>query len=92
MHGNLEPEEKVLGTQNYTVYSKTGCPYCRQIVQVLDHIQASYTVYTLGEHFDKNAFYGEFGNGSTFPQILLNGKKLGGCSDTIKYLQEKKFV
>ena len=37
-------------------------------------------------------FYGEFGNGTTFPQILLNGKKLGGCIDTIKYLQEKKIV
>ena len=80
------------GNQNFTVYSKTGCPYSSKIVQVLDHIKASYTVYSLNEHFDQHAFYGEFGNGTTFPQILLNGKKLGGCIDTIKYLQEKKIV
>ena len=92
MHGNLEPEERVLGTQNYTVYSKDGCPYCSKIIQVLDHINASYTVYSLDEHFDKQAFYGEFGDGTTFPQILLNGNKLGGCSDTIKYLKEKQIV
>jgi len=92
MHGKLEPEERVMESQNYTVYSKSGCPYCSKIVQVLDHIKASYTVYSLDEHFDRQSFYGEFGNGSTFPQILINGKKLGGCSDTIKYLQEKNIV
>ena len=40
--------------QNFTVYSKSGCPYCSKIVEVLDHIKASYTVYSLGEHFDKD--------------------------------------
>ena len=78
--------------QNFKVYSKSGCPYCSKIVEVLDHIKASYTVYSLGEHFDKDSFYGEFGNGTTFPQILLNGKKLGGCVDTIKYLKEEQIV
>ena len=78
--------------QNFTVYSKSGCPYCGKIIQVLDHIKASYTVYSLGEHFDKDSFYGEFGSGTTFPQILLNGKKLGGCVDTIKYLKEEQIV
>ena len=77
--------------QNFTVYSKSGCPYCSKIVEVLNHINASYTVYSLGEHFDKDSFYGEFGNGTTFPQILLNGKKLGGCVDTIKYLKEEQI-
>jgi len=78
--------------QNFTVYSKSGCPYCSKIVEVLNHINASYIVYSLGEHFDKDSFYGEFGNGTTFPQILLNGKKLGGCVDTIKYLKEEQIV
>ena len=41
---------------------------------------------------DKNGFYGEFGEGTTFPQIVLNGKKLGGCSDSIRYLQEKAIL
>ena len=34
----------------------------------------------------------EFGNGTTFPQIVVDGKKLGGCSDSIKYLQEKAIL
>ena len=78
--------------RNFTVYSKTGCPYCGKIIQVLDHIKASYTVYSLNEHFDKDSFYGEFGNGTTFPQILLNGKKLGGCNESVRYLRENKLI
>tara|TARA_B100000427_G_C15510290_1_gene595845 strand:+ start:91 stop:369 length:279 start_codon:yes stop_codon:yes gene_type:complete len=92
MHGNLEPEEKVMFPNNFTVYSKDGCPYCTKIVQVLQLAEVRYVEYKLGRDFERPEFYGEFGQGSTFPQILFNGTKLGGCSDTIKYLQEKKLV
>ena len=34
----------------------------------------------------------EFGNGSTFPQIICNDKKLGGCTDTIQFLKEHQIV
>ena len=77
---------------NFTVYSKDGCPYCEKVKEVLDLTKLNYVVYNLGEHFDKNSFYEEFGNGSTFPQVQVDGKKLGGCVDTIKYLREKKIV
>ena len=40
------------------------------------------------EDFTKEQFYQEFGEGSTFPQIIMNDQRLGGCSDTIKYLKE----
>ena len=49
-------------------------------------------VYTLGKQFDKDAFYGEFGEGSTFPQVVCNGDKLGGCKETIEYLKEKNIL
>ena len=77
---------------NFTVYSKEGCPYCEKVKEVLDLTKHTYVVYNLGEHFDKNSFYEEFGNGSTFPQVQVDGKKLGGCVDTIKYLRENKIV
>ena len=79
-------------TMNFTVYTKDGCPYCTKITQLLDELNQSYVVYNLGKHFNKESFYGEFGQGSTFPQIVLNGKKLGGCSDTIRYFQEENIL
>tara|TARA_B100001778_G_scaffold32016_1_gene23287 strand:+ start:30 stop:272 length:243 start_codon:yes stop_codon:yes gene_type:complete len=77
---------------NFAVYTKEGCPYCDKIKQVLDLTKTSYVVYNLGEQFDKKSFYDEFGEGSTFPQVLVDGKKLGGCIDTIEYLKEKQII
>ena len=77
---------------NFAVYSKKGCPYCEKIKQVLDLTKLSYVVYNLGEHFDKKSFYDEFGEGSTFPQVIVDGQKLGGCIDSIKFLQEKRVI
>ena len=92
MHGNLEPEERVMETKNFAVYSKDGCPYCNKIEQLLELSGLNYVIYKLDKNFDKQSFYGEFGEGSTFPQVVMNGQKLGGCSDTVKYLQEKQLV
>ena len=47
-----------------------------------------HVVYKLGEHFDRKSFYGQFGEGSTFPQVVMNGDNLGGCTETVKYLRE----
>ena len=77
---------------NFAVYSKNGCPYCDKIKQVLDLTNTSYVVYNLGEQFDRESFYDEFGEGSTFPQVLVDGKKLGGCIETIKYLKENQII
>ena len=77
---------------NFAVYSKDGCPYCDKIKQVLDLTNTSYVVYNLGEQFDRESFYDEFGEGSTFPQVIVDGQRIGGCIDSIKFLQEKKVI
>ena len=77
---------------NLTVYSKTGCPYCEKIVDVLELAKLSHRIYTLDVDFNKESFYNEFGDGTTFPQVMLDGKKLGGCVDSIRYLQEKAIL
>ena len=78
--------------QNFAVYSKDGCPYCSKVKQVLDLSGLKYVEYKFGERFDRKSFYDEFGQGATFPQVVVDGNKLGGCTDTVKYLQEKNLV
>ena len=77
---------------NFTVYSKDGCPFCTKVVQVLELAKLNHVVYKLGEHFERDAFYGQFGNGSTFPQVVLNGTNIGGCTEKVQYLKENKLV
>ena len=78
--------------KNFTVYSKDGCTHCEKIEEVLKLAGLNFVTYKLGKNFDKEGFYSEFGEGATFPQVVLNGEKLGGCSNTVKYLQEKQLV
>ncbi len=80
---------------SFTVYSKKGCPYCDKIKMVLNDlsIKRGYPVicYELGTEFTREQFYAEFGEGSTFPQVVFDKKNIGGCSDTVKYLQENNM-
>ena len=76
----------------FTVYSKDGCPYCTKVQQVLELTGLQYVVYKLNTDFTKEGFYAEFGNGSTFPQVIVDDRVLGGCSDTVQYLKEKNLV
>ena len=82
----------------YTIYSKDGCPYCTQVRQVLYLSKQDYTVLKLGTDYTKEEFYGKFGKGSTFPQVILtvegpdDDTHLGGCTETVKYLQENKII
>ena len=77
---------------NFTVFSKEGCPYCDKVKQVLELTNSKFVVYTLGKQFERDAFYGEFGEGSTFPQVVCDGKKLGGTVETVKFLREQKII
>ena len=77
---------------NFAVYSKDDCPYCYKVKQVLELTGSNFVVYNLGEDFTKEEFYSEFGEGSTFPQVICDDKKIGGSVDTIKFLREQQIL
>lgn len=76
----------------FTIYSKNGCPYCEKIKSIFSQRNFEHVVYELNEDFTKDEFYTEFGEGATFPQVILGTNNLGGCVDTIKYLSENKLI
>ena len=77
---------------NFAVYSKDSCPYCYKVKQVLELTGSNFVVYNLGEDFTREEFYSEFGQGSTFPQVICDEKKIGGSVDTIKFLREQQIL
>ena len=77
---------------NVAVFSKPDCPYCDKVKKIFKLTNINCAVYNLDEHFNRDAFVSEFGEGSTFPQVIVDGKKIGGCIDTVKYLKEKNIV
>ena len=79
-------------TMNFTVYSRDGCPYCVKIAEVLQLAELKHVIYKLDRDFDRESFYGQFGQGATFPQVVLNTENLGGCTETVQYLKENNLV
>jgi glutaredoxin len=81
---------------NFTVYSRRLCPWCDKVKKVLEHLSVTkgfpVVIYELDADFTRAEFIAEFGEGSTFPQVIVNEQKLGGCVDTIKYLQENSLI
>jgi len=74
----------------FTVYSKQGCPFCDQIKLLFELNEFKFVEYQLDRDFNRVEFFEQFGEGSTFPQVVLNDSvNLGGCTNTIKYLQEQ---
>ena len=77
---------------NFTVDSREGCPYCEKIKEVMQLAKLQHRVYDLGTDFTREEFYDQFGYGSTFPQVVVDNKNLGGCIDAVKYLREQKII
>lgn len=74
------------------LYTKDDCPYCEKIKTVFTIQNVPYVEYKLGDHFDRDNFISEFGEGSTFPRVLIDGNLIGGASETVKYLMENGIV
>ena len=77
---------------NFKIYTRSGCPYCTKIKQVLSGKGYTYTEQVLNQDFTRENFYAKFGVGSTFPQVLLDSKRLGGCTEAVKYLRENSLL
>lgn len=90
---SINTNQNQKNVMKFTVYSKDGCPYCTKIQQVLQLANLEHVVYKLNVDFNRDGFYTQFGQGSTFPQVVLNDEQnLGGCSETVKFLKEQKLV
>jgi glutaredoxin len=76
----------------YTIYSKDGCPFCTKVQRVLELAEQKHVVLKLGRDYTREEFYSKFGQGSTFPRVLQDEQLLGGCTETVKYLQENKII
>ena len=77
---------------NTAIYTREGCPYCTKIKEVYRSKGWGFAEYKLDVNFTREQFKGEFGQQATFPQVIINGQKKGGCTETVKYLRENQFV
>ena len=73
------------------IYSKTNCMYCDKAVHIAQQMiqeasEHSYDKYMLDEDFTREELLEKFPNARTFPQIVIDGKNIGGYSNFLNYL------
>ncbi len=73
------------------VYKKTYCPYCTKAIALLDKKGVSYEVVDVTDDPALQEEMFKIAIGRTVPQIVINGKSIGGCDDLYKLESEGKL-
>ena len=60
------------------IYGKENCPYCDMAKSLAKREGAETRYLSMGTDFEAKTFMAEFPSARTFPQIIVNGKKIGG--------------
>jgi glutaredoxin len=63
------------------IYGKTQCPFCDKAKALCEREDMEYTYKQLGEDFGREEMLEIFPNARTFPQIIVDGNKIGGYTE-----------
>ncbi len=75
-------------TKTAVIYSN-GSQECERIAMLLKALGGEFHEYKLGEHFDEQAFYKEFGEEATYPQVAYGAKHIGSMKETLQYMNSR---
>ena len=73
-----------------TIYSKPQCPFCVQAKALAEREGHELTYKMLDEDFDRETLMETFPGARTFPQIIVDGAKIGGYQEFKKLVDEVK--
>jgi len=73
------------------VWSKDNCPYCTAAFELLNRYNLSYEIRKLGEGWTKEELLESAPAAKTVPQILIDGKLIGGHADLVNYIEDTGF-
>jgi glutaredoxin len=73
----LKDFEKPSETTQYTIYSKSGCPNCKKVKELLETQKITFTVI---QELTSREW-------KTFPIVFNNDQFIGGFTDTRVYLE-----
>lgn len=73
------------------IYSKPQCPFCVQAKALAEREGYELTYKMLDEDFDREALMETFPGARTFPQIIVDGEKIGGFTEFKALVDTKKL-
>lgn len=74
------------------IYGKPACPSCVKAKQLCEMRGYSYEYQEMGKDFDREFIFEQFPGARTFPQIVVNGEKVGGFEGMTKYIEDTAYT
>ena len=71
------------------IYSKLNCIFCDKAKMRLQKYNPK--IQMLDKDYNREGFLKKFPNAKTFPQIIINGKNVGGYYELKKWLGKNSF-
>ena len=72
------------------IYSKPQCPFCVQAKALAEREGAELTYKMLDEDFNREELMETFPGARTFPQIIVDGQKIGGFTEFKALVESSK--
>lgn len=67
------------------IWGKAACPQCEAAKKFCENSNKEYVYKQLDVDFTRNEVLETFPQARTFPQIIVNGEKIGGYNNLIEY-------
>ncbi|CAN4082430.1 unnamed protein product [Withania somnifera] len=87
--------KEIVSANPVVVFSKTYCPFCVTVKDLLSKLGASFKAVELDSEKDGSeiqAALAEWTGQRTVPNVFISGKHIGGCDTTTALHRERKLV
>ena len=74
------------------IWGKPACPSCTKAKALCEQRGYDFEYRELGKDFDRDEVLTEFPEARTFPQIVVNGLKVGGYEQFTRYVEETNYT
>ncbi len=74
------------------IWGKPAGPSCTKAKAVCEQRGYQFEYLELGKDFEREAVLTEFPEARTFPQIIINGQKIGGYEQMVKYIEDTGYT
>nr|AAB92419.1 glutaredoxin type 1 [Fritillaria agrestis]AAB92654.1 glutaredoxin type II [Fritillaria agrestis]AAB92655.1 glutaredoxin type I [Fritillaria agrestis]AAB92656.1 glutaredoxin type I [Fritillaria agrestis]AAB92657.1 glutaredoxin type I [Fritillaria agrestis] len=90
----LAKAKDLVASNPVVVFSKSYCPYCIRVKELLVKLKATYKVIELDLESDGSAIQAalaEWTGQRTVPNVFIGGKHIGGCDKTMELYNSGKL-
>lgn len=74
------------------IYGKPQCPFCEKAKSLCEMRGFDYEYKSMGTDFTREELMETFPLARSVPQIVVNGTKIGGYEELVKYIEETNYT